>query len=325
MFKKYWFFIGIAIVIGIAFSLPIVGQFVRTFKVLNFGIFSAFLLTGLTLETSSILSQLKNAKVLLASLLSSLIFFPFIAYYLGQCFFSNWPDFSIGTLIIGVAPVTIASGTVMTAIALGNVPLSLFICVTGNFCSILTIPFIVNLLLQFGDISIQLPALKILTGLTVKVLIPTLIGQCLRPWLKEIIKQVKPAISIFNQCIVLLIILNAVSSSVDRILVAGSALFFVFLFMVALHMFILATNKSLASLIRLDLPSTAAFTIHTSQKTLTISYLIWAGYFAAEYPMALIPAIAYHLTQMIMDTFVAQWFRSKAEAEISLAKNQIRV
>ena len=62
------------------------------------------------------------------------------------------------------------------------------------------------------------------------------------------------------------------------------------------------------------LPSTAAFTIHTSQKTLTISYLVWAGYFAAAYPMALIPGIAYHLTQMIMDTFVAQWFRSKMES-----------
>jgi hypothetical protein len=30
--------------------------------------------------------------------------------------------------------------------------------------------------------------------------------------------------------------------------------------------------------------------------------------------MALIPGIAYHLTQMIMDTFVAQWFRSKVES-----------
>ena len=30
--------------------------------------------------------------------------------------------------------------------------------------------------------------------------------------------------------------------------------------------------------------------------------------------MGLIPAIAYHLTQMIMDTFVARWFRNKAES-----------
>ena len=93
----------------------------------------------------------------------------------------------------------------------------------------------------------------------------------------------KPVISVFNQCIVLLIILNAVSSSTDRILQVGATLLLVFSFMIGLHVFILLTNKTLAALIRLDLPSTAAFTIHTSQKTLTISYLVWAGYFAAEF------------------------------------------
>lgn len=313
MIKKYWFFIGIAVMVSIAFTLPDAGRFLRTYKILNIGIFFAFLLTGLMLETDSIIAQLKNVKVLFAALFSSLIFFPVVAYYCGRYFFAGWPDLAIGALIIGVAPVTIASGTVMTAIALGNIPLSLFICVLGNFCSILTIPIMVKLLLQFSDVSIHLPVFQMLMGLTVKVLVPTLIGQLLRPWVKNKLVPFKPAISIFNQCIVLLIILNAVSSSADRILQAGSTLMLVFSFMILLHIFILVTNKVLAGLIRLDVPSAVTFTIHTSQKTLTISYLVWAGYFATQYPMALIPPIAYHLTQMIMDTFIAQWFRKKAE------------
>ena len=315
MIKKYWFFIGIACVIGTAFYLPEVGRFIRTYKILNSGIIIAFFLTGLSLETSSLLRQLKNIKVLSAALISSLIFFPIVAYYMGQFIYNDWADFAIGTLIIGVAPVTIASGTVMTAMALGNVPLSLFICVLGNLFSLLTIPFMVNLLLQMGDVSIQLPVLQMLMGLTLKVLIPTLIGQLLQPWLKSKITPFKQSISIFNQSIVLMIILNAVSSSTDRILDSGSILFSIFLFMIVLHIFMIVVNKTLAGFIGLDLPSTAAFTIHTSQKTLTISYIVWASYFAAEYPMALIPAIAYHLTQMIMDTFLAQWFRRKIERQ----------
>jgi len=311
MIKKYWFFIGIACVIGIAFTLPDVGRFVRTYKILNIGIFIAFLLTGLSLETSSFFEQLKNIKVLAAALISSLIFFPVVAYFLGRIIFSDWADFAIGTLIIGVAPVTVASGTVMTAIALGNIPLSLFICVLGNFFSILTIPIMIKMLLQMGDVPIELPALQMLLGLTLKVLVPIVIGQILRPWLKSTIAQFSKAVSIFNQSIVLMIILNAVSSSSHRILEVGPVLFVVFLFMIGLHVVIILVNKTTAGLIGLDLPSTAAFTIHTSQKTLTISYLVWAGYFASAYPMALIPGIAYHLTQMIMDTFVAQWFRRK--------------
>ncbi len=311
MLKKYWFFIGIGFMVLISFSLPQAGQFVRTYKILNMGIFLAFFLTGLSLETSIILRQMKAVKVLVAALFSSLLFFPAFAYLLAQLILGNWPDFAIGVLIISAAPVTVASGTVMTAIARGNIPLSLFICILGNFCSIITIPFILNLLLQFGDASIELPVAAMLMGLSLKVLLPTVIGQCLRPWLKHALTPFKSAISIFNQCIVLLIILNAVSSSAGRIVDTGPMLFIVFAFVIFLHILILLFNLWLSGVIRLDLPSTAAFTIHTSQKTLTISYLVWAGYFAAAYPMALIPAIAYHLTQMIMDTFVAHWFKNK--------------
>ena len=314
LLAKYWFFVGIAVMVSVAFLLPPVGIFIRTYKILNIGIFLAFLLTGLTLETSRIVQQLRNVKVLAAALVSSLVVFPAIAYTLAVVVFRAPPDFAIGALIIGVAPVTVASGTVMTAMALGNVPLSLFICVLGNFAAIVTIPFLLNLILQFGDAAIVLPVVQMLTGLTLKVLVPTVIGQLLRPWLKAALVPYKKAFSVFNQSIVLMIILNAVSSSTDRILQAGSAIVGVFVFMIFLHVLILVMNRAIAKMIRLDLPSTAAFTIHTSQKTLTISYLVWAGYFATAYPMALIPGIAYHMTQMIMDTVVAHRFRQKAEA-----------
>jgi len=310
---KYWFFIGIIAMICIALFLPFVGMFVKKFKILSFGIFISFLFTGLTIETSHILKELQNIKVHGAALFSSLIFFPVLAYYLAHSFFSSSPDFVIGALIIGVAPVTIASGTVMTSIALGNVPLSLFICVLGNLFSILTIPLMVNLILKLGEVSITLPIAKMLIELSVTVLLPVLLGQALRIKLKSKIASARSGISIFNQSIVLLIILNALSSSIDGILHAGSMLLLIFLFMICLHLLIILINRFIAWLLRLDLPSTAAFTIHTSQKTLTVSYLVWAGYFAAKFPMAFIPAIAYHLTQMVMDTFVAHWFRRKSE------------
>ena len=73
----------------------------------------------------------------------------------------------------------------------------------------------------------------------------------------------------------------------------------------------LALNYGISRVIRLDWPSTTAFTLHASQKTLTVSYVVWAGYFAAQYPMALIPGIMYHLTQMVMDTVVAEQMKKR--------------
>ena len=317
--KKYWFFIGIAVVVMIAFTIPAVGVFVKTYNILTMVIFLGFLSTGLTLETASIGEQFKNIRVLLAALISSLFLFPAIAYFLASMVFDAPPDWAIGALIIGVAPVTIAAGTVMVIIATGNVPLSLFICVLSNLASIFTIPFLLSLFLHFGDAPITLPVLSMLTGLAIKVFVPTAIGQMLRPFLKNAIAPYKKLISIFNQCIVLMIMLNGLSSSTTYITQAGSAVVAVFAFMIGLHVLILAMNYAISRMIRLDRASTATFTIHTSQKTLTISYIVWAGHFATLYPMALIPAIAYHLTQIIMDTLVAQRFRKWMENDRTTA------
>ncbi len=307
--KKNWFFLGIFGVIYLSFSLPELGRIVRDYNILKIGIFLAFFITGLSLETSGIGSQFRNYKALIAAMLSSLLFFPIIAKILADIALSQ--EFMIGVCIIATAPVTVASGVVMTTIGKGNVPLALFICVLGNLLAIFTIPISLNLLLQFEG-NIELPVLKMLTGLLITVLVPTICGQVVRPFIKNIVLSMKKPFSIFQQCIVLLIIFNAVASSSEKIIQAGTAIIIAAIFMVFLHIIVLLMNFGISKIIRLDLPSTTAFTIQVSQKTLTVSYLVWAGYFALQYPLAMIPGILYHLTQMIMDTFVAEHFRKAA-------------
>lgn len=310
LLEKYWFFVGIGVMVLLAFGMPALGRMVRDYGILKLGIFLAFLITGLTLETSGIKDQLRQFRALAASMVSSLVLIPLLAWTLGGMVLP--PEWLIGTCIIATAPVTVASGTVMTDLGRGNVPLSLFICVLGNFLAIFTIPVSLNLLLRFGGL-IRLPVVEMLTGLMLTVLLPTILGQLARPYVKGRLSPYKKPFSVFQQCIVLLIIFNAVASSTTRIAQAGFRVLLLLLFMVILHALILAMNYGLSRLIGLDRPSTTAFTIHTSQKTLTVSYLVWAGYFAAQYPMALIPGIGYHLTQMIMDSVVAERFRRGAE------------
>ncbi len=303
--KKQWFFIGIFIAVLLAFFMPVLGAFVREYSILKVGVFLAFLVTGMTLDTSEIINQLKDVKVLIASVLSALIFFPVVAYCAASLFFSSNPDFVVGVLVIAAAPVTVASGTVMTGIARGNIPLSLFICVLCNGFAIFTIPPILNLFISLTE-PINLPVWRMMVSLIVTVLIPTIIGLLVRPFVKDFLAKHKRKVSVFNQSIVLLIIFNAVAGSTGRLVEAGLSTVYVFIFMVVLHNLYLWFNYNLAKFIRLDRPSIAAFTIHTSQKTLTVSYIVWAGYLADSFPMALIPGIAYHLTQSVCDTILAK-------------------
>lgn len=197
LFKKYWLFPAIVLVVMIASSLGGKGTWVQEYHVITIGIFLAFFVTGLSLDTSYLNLRDLQAKAAITAIISS-----FIPSHLHR-----------------------------------------------------------------------------------------------------------ESFSVFQQCIVLLIIFNAFASSGGKIGTAGAMLPALVAFIDGLHSLILLLNNGICKVIRLDRPSTTAFTIHTSQKTLAVSYLVWASCFAAQYPLALIPGIIYHLTQMVMDTLVAERFK----------------
>jgi solute carrier family 10 (sodium/bile acid cotransporter), member 7 len=309
LFSRYWFFLGIALAVSAAILVPSATVWLRHWKVLKIGIFSVFLITGLTLELGHIQGARQNATAVVGSLISSLVLFPALTFILGRLVLTHWPDFQVGSLIIAVAPVTIASGAVMTGIAGGNIALSLFICIAGNIAAIFTAPFSLDILLH-GKNAVDLPAARMIVDLFFIIIVPIAIGQLMRRWLQDALKSCHKGFSIFSQLVVLMIIFNAVASSAARLGEAGARIGLLFLFVIFLHGMIVALNFGVSRLIHLDPPSTAAFTIQTSQKTLTVSYIVWSGYFATAFPMAILPAICYHLTQMVADTFLAHWMRN---------------
>ena len=123
------------------------------------------------------------------------------------------------------------------------------------------------------------------------------------------VRRYEHSFSIFQSCIIILIIFNVVSRSAEHIEQAGTGLLGILLFVVFLYILMLWTNYLIARLIRLDTPSLIAFTLHTSQKTLAVSYVVWAAHFAENFPTAFLPAIICQLVQMIAGTLVARFFK----------------
>ena len=184
--RRFWFFIGIVVVFAAAFAFPEFGLALRRYRIPHIGIFVTFLLTGVTLDFRSLWGHTPSGRALVAAVLSSLLLIPLGVHGLAGRVFAGTPDFAVGTTLIAAAPVTVASGTIMTAMALGNVALSLMICVLCNLAALVTMPLVLSLLLRAGD-AIALPVADILAGLAATVLVPTLIGVMLRrrirPWL----------------------------------------------------------------------------------------------------------------------------------------------
>jgi len=305
-FRKQWFLVGICCSVLLGYSRPEWGQLIRHYDIISIGIFLSFFLTGLCLETQSILRLVDTVRAPVAASLSSLIIYPIFAWLLAIMLLP--PEFVIGVCIFGAGPVTLTSGTIMTAIARGNVPLSILICLVTNILAIITMPLMLNVLLNLGG-SIDLPIMKMFTGLVILVFVPLLAGQVLRPFLVNMVRRYEQSFSIFQSCIIILIIFNVVSRSAEHIDAAGTGLLGILLFVVFLYMLMLWINYLIARLIRLDTPSLVAFTLHTSQKTLAVSYVVWAAHFAENFPTAFLPAIVCQLVQMIAGTLVARFFK----------------
>jgi solute carrier family 10 (sodium/bile acid cotransporter), member 7 len=306
--KAHWFFVAIGVVLAAAAGLQGHTRWVQDFHVLTVGIFLAFLVTGLTLDISKLSFQSLQLKAAVAAMISSLGVIPLLAWASSGFFLHA--EFVIGVCIIATAPVSVVSGTVMTALGKGNIPLSVVICVLGNILGIFSMPFSLKWMVE-GAGSIHLPVVEMLSNLVATVLLPIVLGAFFQSRLNAYLTRFNKAFSVFQQSIVLLIIFSAFAGAGATIASAGSMLPVLAVFTLALHALILAINYGIARLIRLDWPSTVAFTLHTSQKTLTVSYVVWAGFFAAHFPLAMIPGIMYHLTQMVMDTVVAEQMKNR--------------
>ncbi|MCD6365037.1 MAG: bile acid:sodium symporter, partial [Planctomycetes bacterium] len=203
---RNWFLIAIALVLVAAFFVPEAYLYLKRWKVLKIVLAVVFLTTGLTLDTRLILTEIRNFKALAAALVSSFVIFPAVAFALAKVFWSGpsqaSQDLLVGVCILGVAPATVASGTILSRLAKGSVPLSVFICVATNILGIFTIPPALKLMVGISQ-DIDLPIVKMFAGLVTIVLAPMIVGQLLRIRLKGVIGPYRKYFSLYSKLTVL--------------------------------------------------------------------------------------------------------------------------
>jgi sodium/bile acid cotransporter 7 len=91
-------------------------------------------------------------------------------------------EFTIGLGMFNLGPTTICSGSVIVAMADGDVPLSLFLTIFTNIFAVFIMPAVVSFLAacRFHDGSVSLPVDAMILSLTFNALIPLLAGKMVR-------------------------------------------------------------------------------------------------------------------------------------------------
>jgi sodium/bile acid cotransporter 7 len=311
-FKRQWFVIALLGAAVLGYLLPGGGAFLRSYHVLTVGLVLSFFLTGLTLDARLIPQALNSFRAPAAALVSALIIYPVVAWLIATPLLPY--EFVIGCYIIAVGPVSVSSGTILTALARGNVPLSVLFCILTHFGAIFTIPIVLDSLVGGGS-EIELPIFSMLGGLVLKVLVPLAAGLLARPYSTGIIQRCSPGISRFQTLVILLMVYTAVSSSAESIRQLDTLLVRVILVIVGIYHVMLLINIGLARWLKFTREDRIAFTIHGTQKTLGVSFIVWTGFFAAAYPAAFIPAILCHLIQMLAAPFLVEYYNKKRSRE----------
>jgi sodium/bile acid cotransporter 7 len=229
---------------------------------------------------------------------------------LGWC--AGWllpDDFRVGLLIVTSVPCTLASAALWTRLAGGDEALALLVTLLTTATSwLFTSAWLA--LATGAAVALDLPAL--MGDLFVILVLPVGLGQGARGVgvLARTAQRHQVGLGVLSRLLIFAIILKAAVDVGDRLreparVLTLDALLLTAVLCVATHLAALASGFWSSKVLRFDRPSQIAVAFAGSQKTLPVGLFLFEAYFQAAYPLAVVPLVFYHISQLVADTFIA--------------------
>ena len=210
---KHWFFIGVVLVILLAYldpSLGIKGGPLRPeISVKLVGVSLIFLNSGLSIRTEEFAGALSNYKLHLFIQSYTLVLIPLFANLMSPVLLRLPLDRWIisGLLVVSCLPPPVSSAVILTKAIGGNEAASILNSALGSFLGIFFSPFLIYLSL---GLTSSVPFYSIVQTLALTVLLPLVMGQLLRfVWIENRLDPYKSYLTNFASSILLAIIYTA--------------------------------------------------------------------------------------------------------------------
>lgn len=276
---------------------------------------------GLSLTTNSFKSIYENPKAFLLGLSFQMIGLPIIAAII--LYFSDLPSvFKVGIMILAACPGGTTSGFV-TYLFKGNVALSISLTTINSFLTIFSIPFIVNLSLNYylkQDVTLHLPVVSSIIQIFLITVLPAALGifvRSIKPVIAEQLQKNLKYILIILLAIVYSIKFFAnseyggteISATEIWIIIPSALIFNVVCFVLSI---------GLGNISRLSIRDAFTIAIEVSLHNTTLALLI-AGSMLHNEDMVK-PALIYTMFSFwsaIIFGFITKWmYKKKFETEI---------
>ncbi|MFD2173511.1 bile acid:sodium symporter family protein [Rhodobacter lacus] len=267
-----------------------------------------FFLYGLKLDPQSVRAGLLNWRLQGLTFLATYVMFPLLGLALSP--FAEpvlGPEVTLGILFLAVLPSTVQSSIAFTGIAGGNVPAAICAASLSNLVGVALTPLLVAVMLHTGGGEINFDAV---IRIGTQILLPFVLGQALRPLIGFFVARHRRLTLLVDRGSILLIVYSAFSAGTVSGLWEAvpparlGALFGAIVVFLAISMGLMVGAGRLFGLPRED---RAALFFCGSTKSIATGLPIASALFpVAEVGAIVLPAMIYHITQLLICAFVSQ-------------------
>jgi len=173
---------------------------------------------GMTLNIRDFRQVAVYPKGIIVGTVAQIVLMPLVAFALASLL-AVPPAIAVGLVIIAACPGGTTSN-LFVLLARGNIALSIVLTVSASLITILTLPLIANVALQFymgTEQNIVLPVWKTIGMLTGIVLLPVAIGMLVRARKPDVARKAESIVSVFGGVVLALLIVALVYGVRDQI------------------------------------------------------------------------------------------------------------
>ncbi|CAM3828282.1 bile acid:sodium symporter family protein [Smaragdicoccus niigatensis] len=202
--------IGVAILASV---FPASGTFADVVKVVTMvAIAALFFLYGARLSPNEALAGLAHWRLHAVVLASTFVLFPLLGLAATVTSPALIPDgLYTGLLFLCLVPSTVQSSIVFTSIARGNVAGAVVSASISNLLGVFITPLLVIALMNTtGKATVDAGSV---VNIVVQLLLPFLLGQLLRPWVKDVVARYSKQTKAIDRGSILLVVYSAFSAS----------------------------------------------------------------------------------------------------------------
>jgi sodium/bile acid cotransporter 7 len=262
-------------------------------------------LMSLTLPLSRLARAAANGRAILVCSAVSYLVVPGLLALAAWFFGAGDEGTMAGLMILAALPVTLASAAVWTRSAGGNDAVPMVFTALTNGLTFLILPAMLSASLSR---VVTVDPMAMASQLLTRILIPIAGGQILRALFPGPAERVRNAVSLIAKLLVLAIVLVAASGAAEVIRGDPSSTALIFLLCAVVHVLALLVAGRACRILKLNQEDTVGVLFAGTQKSLYVGVYVAAVFFA-DLPAALLPLLAYHVTQLAIDTLVAERVR----------------